>query len=199
MELATYRFALVFFVVGLIRAHPGLHEEIDALSTDIARDPSSWNLYLERAYRERLDGRVDRALADLDRAAKLSRGDVRVAAERGFVLSAMRRDSEALTELTRFLKEGTPTASVFVERARVHERRGNDVQALADFDAASPCGLTRNWCSSVARCSRGGETSKRPRTGTVRDSFDSPVRRRFVPLCSGSKFRGVDGTTRSGS
>ncbi len=103
---------------------------------NISRDPSNATLYLERAYRERLDGHLDRALADLDRAAAIAPEDLRVAAERGLVLAALGCDVEAEAELTRFLQRGPPTAPVLAEWARIHARAGRDDAALLGFDAA---------------------------------------------------------------
>src|SRR6185436_18701225 len=117
-------------------AHPGPFHEIDALTQQIAREPRNGTLYLERAYRERLDGRLEEALADLDRAAVLAPSDIRPSAERGIVLSALGRDREAEMALTRFLEGGGQTAPVFAERGKVRVRLGRIAEAIDDLSSA---------------------------------------------------------------
>jgi tetratricopeptide (TPR) repeat protein len=117
-------------------AHPGLHHDIDRASEAIEREPNRADLYVERAFLERLDTRLDDALKDLDRAGVLEPGNRRVHAERGMTLSAGRRDRAADAELTRFLEGGEATAATLAERARVRERLGRDKESIEDFTHA---------------------------------------------------------------
>lgn len=116
-------------------AHPGLHHDIDRVGEAIAREPARADLYVERAFLERLDSRLEDALRDLDRASSLEPGNRRAASERGMTLSALRRDREADEALTRFLA-GEPTAPALAERGRVRERLGRRPEAIADFTAS---------------------------------------------------------------
>ena len=125
-----------FLAAVAAEAHPGLHHDIAAASEAIEKEPSRADLYVERAYLERLDEEYDAALADLDLARKLDPAEMRVAAERGMTLSAMGRYAEAEPELSRFLRLGSKTAPVFAERAKVREHLGDRAGAVADYTAA---------------------------------------------------------------
>ena len=123
-------------VTAAAEAHPGLHHDIARASEAIEKDPTRAELYVERAYLERLDEEFDLALADLDTARRRDPSDIRVAAERGMTLSAMDRYAEAEQELTRFLSDGSGTAPVFAERAKVREHLGRKAAAVADYASA---------------------------------------------------------------
>ena len=116
-------------------AHPGLHHDIAAVCEAIEREPRKADLYVDRAYLERLGEEFDAALADLAEARKLEPGNLRVAAELGMTYSALGRDREADTELTAFVRNGG-TAPTFAERARVRVRLGQLSDAVADYAAA---------------------------------------------------------------
>jgi len=116
-------------------AHPGLHHDIAAVCEAIEREPRNANLYVDRAYLERLGEEFDAALADLAEARKLEPGNLRVAAELGMTYSALGRDREADTELTAFVRNGG-TAPTFAERAKVRVRLGRLSDAVADYAAA---------------------------------------------------------------
>jgi len=116
-------------------AHPGLHHDIAAVCEAIEREPRKADLYVDRAYLERLGEELDAALADLAEARKLEPGNLRVAAELGMTYSALGRDREADTELTAFVRNGG-TAPTFAERAKVRVRLGRLSDAVADYAAA---------------------------------------------------------------
>jgi tetratricopeptide (TPR) repeat protein len=116
-------------------AHPGLHHDIAAAGEAIAREPQKADLYVERAFLERLDQEFDAALADLDRAKKLEPSNPRVAAELGMTYSALGRDREADVQLTAFVRHGG-TAPAFAERAMVRERLGRLKESIADYGSA---------------------------------------------------------------
>ena len=119
-----------------VEAHPGLHEDIARASAAIEKEPSRADLYVERAFLERLDEQFDAALIDLDSARRFDPVNLRVAAERGMTLSAMGQYGEADAELTRFLKGGSGTAPALVERAKVREHLGRKKEAMADYASA---------------------------------------------------------------
>jgi len=116
-------------------AHPGLHHDISAACDAIAREPWKADLYVDRAYLERLGEEFDAALADLDEARRLEPGNIRVAAELGMTYAALGRDREAETQLTAFLRHGG-TAPTFAERAEIRVRLGRPKDAVADYTAA---------------------------------------------------------------
>lgn len=128
--------ALVALAAGHLSAHPGLHHDIARLDGAIENDPARADLYLERAYLERLAGQFERALEDLDRAQDLAPCDLRVAAERGMTLAAQGSHVEAEAELTRFLERGPATAPTLAQRARIRARAGRAREAIADYSGA---------------------------------------------------------------
>jgi tetratricopeptide (TPR) repeat protein len=134
---ARRRFGLVLVALaaGAAGAHPGLHHDISAATAAIEKEPRRADLYVDRAFLERLDEELDASLADLDRARDLDASNLRVAAERGMTLSALERDREAEVELSRFLVHGG-TAPTFAERAKVRERLGRYNDAISDFGSA---------------------------------------------------------------
>jgi len=116
-------------------AHPGLHHDIAGASAAIDKEPMKADLYVERAFLERLDEEYDAALADLDHARALDPANLRVAAERGMTLSAVGRDTDAEAELSRFIRQGG-TAPTFAERAKVRQRLGKNREAVSDYASA---------------------------------------------------------------
>jgi tetratricopeptide (TPR) repeat protein len=118
------------------QAHPGLHHDIARASEAIKQEPARADLYVERAFLERLDEEFDAALIDLDSAQRFDPASLRVAAERGMTLSAMGKYAEAEPELTRSLSAGGGTAPIFAERAKVREHLGRKKEALADYSSA---------------------------------------------------------------
>jgi len=125
-----------WFVSTTVRAHPGLHHDIDRVSEAIEREPARADLYLERGFLERLDAKPEQALADLAEARRLDPANRSIAAERGLALSALGRDEEAEKELTAFLSGGAATAPVLSERAKVRQRLGRKDLAIADWSAS---------------------------------------------------------------
>jgi len=126
----------VFLSITAALAHPGILHDLERVSAAIDKDPRSAELYVERAYYYRLNAQFSEALADLDQARALDPRDTHVAAERGLTLSAMGRDREAEAELTRFIRAGGRNDQILAERARVRERAGRHVGAVADYKAA---------------------------------------------------------------
>ena len=126
---------LVALAATAAGAHPGLHHDIAAAGEAIAREPGKADLYVDRAFLERLDEKFEAALSDLDAAKKLEPGNPRIAAELGMTYAALGRDGEADTALTAFVKHGG-TAPAFAERAQVRERLGRSKDAVADYTAA---------------------------------------------------------------
>jgi tetratricopeptide (TPR) repeat protein len=126
---------LVALAATAAGAHPGLHEDIAKVTAAIDKAPTRADLYVERAFLERLDENLDAALLDLDKAFRLDPANLGVAAERGMTLSALGQDADAEAELTRFVRHGG-TAPTFAERAKVRERLGRKKDAVADYTAA---------------------------------------------------------------
>jgi len=126
---------LVAVLAAPAAAHPGLHHDIAGASEAIDREPLRAELYVARAYLERLDEEYDSALADVGRALELDPANLPAFAERGMTLSALGRDAEADAALTRFVQAGG-TGPTFAERAKVRERQGRKNEAIADYTSA---------------------------------------------------------------
>ena len=126
---------LVVLAATAASAHPGLHHDIAAVCEAIEKEPGRADLYVDRAFLQRLGEEYEAALADLDQARKLEPGNVRVAAELGMTYAALGRDRDAERELTAFVQHGG-TAPTFAERAKVRERLDRPKDAIADYTAA---------------------------------------------------------------
>ncbi|MHC4064783.1 MAG: tetratricopeptide repeat protein [Planctomycetota bacterium] len=124
------------WLVAPVAAHPGLHHDIERLTSALAEEPGRAGLWIKRAHHYRLDGRFSEALADLDRARVLDAGKLEICLHRGLTLSAMGRDAEAEAELSWFLQHGAGGVAAFAERARIRQRSGRSELALSDYSAA---------------------------------------------------------------
>jgi tetratricopeptide (TPR) repeat protein len=126
---------LVALAATAAGAHPGLHHDIASATAAIDKEPTKADLYVERAFLERLDEEFDAALIDLEKAQRLDPANLRVAAERGMTFAALGQDADAEAELSRFVLHGG-TAPTFAERAKVRERLGLKREAVGDYTAA---------------------------------------------------------------
>lgn len=117
-------------------AHPGLHHDIDRVSTALAAQPRRADLYLERGFLHRLNDEPAKALADLEQAATLDPALPNLALHRGLTLSALRRDPQAEVELTKAVADPGAPAAAWMERGKVRERLGRLAAAAGDYAAA---------------------------------------------------------------
>jgi tetratricopeptide (TPR) repeat protein len=118
------------------RAHEGLHEQIEAVTAKIRRDPKNASLYLQRGELHRLHRNWRRAVADYDRAARLQPNLTIVDLARGKMLFESRRLQQAKVVLDRFLSRQPDHVEGFITRARVLAKMGARVQAAQDFTQA---------------------------------------------------------------
>ncbi|MFP5246008.1 MAG: tetratricopeptide repeat protein [Thermoanaerobaculia bacterium] len=116
-------------------AHEGLHEQLEALSQRIAKEPANAELFLQRGELYRLHREWDAARADYDRAAKL---DAKLAVD--FARGRMELEAGELTAARRyldaFLARNPEHAEAHLARARTLVRLKQTAAALADYDAA---------------------------------------------------------------
>jgi tetratricopeptide (TPR) repeat protein len=117
-------------------AHPGPHHEIERLTGLLRAEPNRPDLLVQRAVQYRLDGQLEKALQDVDRARTIEPAAPDIALQRGLILSALRADAEADRELTRALQVPSPPAAAYAERAAVRQRLGRATEALADYNSA---------------------------------------------------------------
>ena len=132
--------AIVFLTCSILAApaiaHPGPHHDIERLTIALHTEPNRVDLLLQRGEAYRLDGQLRASLADFDRVGKLAGRSGVLSLERGLTFSAMRRDSEAETELTHHLNGPHPKAVAFAERAIIRQRDHRTKEAIGDYTAA---------------------------------------------------------------
>ncbi len=117
-------------------AHEGLHEQIEAITAKIKRDPKNAALYLQRGELYRLHREWSRAAADYDRASRLQPALTIVDLGRGKMLLEARRLRQAKFVLDRFLRQQPRNVEGLVTRGRVLARIGSRLDAANDFTKA---------------------------------------------------------------
>ncbi|HXC69849.1 MAG TPA: tetratricopeptide repeat protein [Pyrinomonadaceae bacterium] len=127
---------LLALLSSFAHAHEGLHEQIEAVTAKIRRDPKNASLYLQRGELHRLHRDWRRATADYDRAARLQPGLTIVDLARGKMLYESHKLQQAKLVLDRFLHEQPNHVEGFITRARVLARMGDRVAAARDFTQA---------------------------------------------------------------
>lgn len=118
------------------RAHEGLHEQIQAVTVKIKRDPKNASLYLQRGELYRLHRDWNRAAADYDRAARLQPDLKIIDLARGKMLFESGRLQRARFTLDRFLSRQTGHYEALITRARVLTKLGLREDAIKDFSDA---------------------------------------------------------------
>jgi predicted Zn-dependent protease len=117
-------------------SHGDLHEQIDALTRQIAEHPDNATLLLKRADLHRIHGEPAEALKDLDRASKIDPTLRTVDLVRGKVLLDSNQPALAQVALDRFLAQVTNHVDGLVTRARVRIKLGENAKAIDDFSKA---------------------------------------------------------------
>jgi tetratricopeptide (TPR) repeat protein len=123
-------------IPSFARAHEGLHEQIEAITARIKRDPKNAALYLQRGELYRLHREWSRAAADYDRASRLQPALTVVDLGRGKMLLEARRLRQAKFVLDRFLRQQPRNVEGLVTRGRVLARIGSRLDAANDFTEA---------------------------------------------------------------
>lgn len=123
-------------IPSFARAHEGLHEQIEAITAKIKRDPKNAALYLQRGELYRLHHEWARAAADYDRASRLQPGLTIVDLGRGKMLLESRRFRQAKVVLDRFLQQQPRHVEGLITRGRVLAKIGARLDAANDFTGA---------------------------------------------------------------
>lgn len=119
-----------------VGAHGAIHEQIEALTRRIEKDPGNTDLYLRRAELLRVHRDWQAALADYDEAAHLDPTGVNVDFYRGRTLLEADRPAAARDALDRFLSRQPDHGEALASRARANVRLGERRAAARDFSAA---------------------------------------------------------------
>jgi predicted Zn-dependent protease len=125
-------------------AHGDVHVRINALTAEIAQNPSNAPLYFQRAELYRVDQDFTNALADLERAAIIDPKLARVDFCRGRVLLEAKRADEALPLISRYLANKPSDPEAYITRARTYQRLGNFAAAADDYAVAAEQSPTAN-------------------------------------------------------
>lgn len=123
-----------------VDAHPGASADIAALSQQLAERPGDAALLIQRAAAYRRQGQLDRALADLDAAARSDPNRREILLERGLLRAARKEPALAEADLTRFLASGPAAAAALAARGRLREEAGRWAEARADYHEALKLG-----------------------------------------------------------
>ena len=126
--------ALAYWVLLLgaspLLGHPGLHHDIARISGQIDASPNRTDLLIKRAALYRLDGQPERALADLDQAARLGASDRDLLRERGFALADAGFTVRAENELEQHLNLEPRDARALALLGRLRAERGANEAAI---------------------------------------------------------------------
>jgi tetratricopeptide (TPR) repeat protein len=133
--------ALVIYPMVLVEmatSHSGVDPDIDEITHELEKNPKNVDLLIKRGQLYRSNGELTESLNDLDRAEGLNPDNRRIILERGFTLSAMGRDWDAVVALDQYLEQasGRTRLDALAERAHIHARTGQADLAIADFTSA---------------------------------------------------------------
>jgi tetratricopeptide (TPR) repeat protein len=137
--------------VETVAGHPGLAPEIDEITHEIEKNPTSVALLLKRGQVYRTNKDLLNSLQDLDQATQLEPGNAEVLFQRSLTLAALGRDVEAEVGFDQFLEKeallgkgqgitadasARDRAVAMAERAHIRARTGRTNLALTDYTAA---------------------------------------------------------------
>lgn len=130
--------ALVFAAIFPLHvaAHGDLHEQIRAVTEQIAKDPKNSELYLKRGELHRAHQEWDDAQADYDHALALNSGLTVIDFTRGRMFLEANWPHSAKICLDRFLRKHTNHVEGFTARARSLVKLEKPLDAARDFTTA---------------------------------------------------------------
>lgn len=118
------------------RAHGDLHEQIEQVTKQIAKDPQNAELYLKRGELHRAHQEWDDAQADYDRALALDPGLFVIDYTRGRMFLEAGWPRSAKVSLDRFLRRQTNHVEALTARARASMKLEQHLDAARDYTAA---------------------------------------------------------------
>ncbi len=126
---------IVFVFAVTVLAHGGLHEQIVAVTKEIAKDPTNAHLYLKRAELYRLHEDWKNSEKDFDRAEKLN-PNLAVDLGRGKLWLDAKRFTLAKLALERFLTKAPNSFETVLTLARVSSKLEQTENAVKYFTMA---------------------------------------------------------------
>jgi len=127
---------IVFVFAANVLAHDGLHEQIIAVTKEIAKEPNNANLYLKRAELYRLHEEWKNSERDFNRAEKLNPNLAVVDLGRGKLWLEAKRFSSAKLALERFLMREPNSFEAVLTLARVLSKLNQTENAVKYFTQA---------------------------------------------------------------
>jgi tetratricopeptide (TPR) repeat protein len=135
---ASLLWSIVFVLITStnVSAHDGLHEQIIAVTKEIAKEPNNANLYLKRAELYRLHEEWKNSEKDFDRAEKLNSNLAVVDLGRGKLWLDSKRFSSAKLALEKFLSKEPQSFEGVITIARVSAKLKQPENAVKYFTQA---------------------------------------------------------------
>lgn len=119
-------------------AHPEIEAQLAHISSEIARQPGSAELYLQRGHLYRTHRDWEKGLADFRQAVKLDPDLHQAERAIGRLYLEADKPKRALPQIERFLKLQSGDADGLILRGRAQGKLGATEKAAADFDTALP-------------------------------------------------------------
>jgi len=136
LRIISIALAAVAILPLRLLAHGDLHEQILAVTGQIAKDPKNSELYLKRGELHRMHQEWDLAQADYDRAAALNASLAAIDFTRGRMFLEANWPHSAKICLDRFLLKHTNHVEGFIARARTLVKLEKPLDAARDFTTA---------------------------------------------------------------
>ena len=128
--------ALCFTFAPPARAHVGLHDQIEELDVLISQDPRAAGLYIRRGELRRVQGELDLALRDFERALALDPSSAEPAFHVGRTLLEMGRAADAVELIDLSLRARSDDPAALFVRGRALAKLGRHMEAASDFTGA---------------------------------------------------------------
>jgi len=156
----TLGIALASLLPWRVAAHGDLHEQIRAVTEQIAKDPKNSELYFKRGELHRAHQEWDEAQADYDQALALNPGLTMIDFTRGRMLLEANWPHSAKICLDRFLRRHTNHVEGFTARARTLVKLEKPLDAARDFTTAiryAPTGRPELYIERAQALASAGE------------------------------------------
>lgn len=143
-----------------VAAHGDLHEQIQAVTEEIKKDPKNSELYFKRGELHRLHQEWDEAQADYDQALALNPGLTIIDFTRGRMFLEANWPHSAKISLDRFLRKQTNHVEGFIARARALVKLEKPLEAARDYTSAiryAPTGRPELYIERAQALASAGE------------------------------------------
>jgi len=130
--------AIVCFLAAPLYGHEGIHEQLEAVSRAITREPRNAALYLKRGELHRLHKEWKDAERDYDRARALEPDLIAVDLARGRMLFDAGRAREAIASLQLYVRAVPHDANGHTALARALMSAGRASDAVKEYELSLP-------------------------------------------------------------